>query len=145
MNSWRSLTPRASRGTRLFLAALLWTGVGTGLLAAGLRWIFGAPSAAWLAAIPAALVVGWAKGRLVLAPRARANAERIVASGESRCVGGVFPWTSWALALGMMAGGFLLRRSSIPRPWLGVLYAAVGTALVAASAHAWGRWWERRP
>lgn len=144
MAFWNRLTPRASQGTRLFVAALAWTGVGTGLLAAGLHWIFGAASASWLAAIPAALAVGWAKGRFVLAPRAEANARRIVAAGEVRCIGGIFSWASWGLALGMMVGGFFLRRSSIPRPWLGVIYAAVGAALVAASARGWSGWWMHR-
>lgn len=141
---WRRLTPVASPRTRLFAAAFVWTAVGAGLLAAGLAWIVGSPSAAWLAAIPAALAVGWAKGRFVLAPRARANTRRIAAAGEARCVGGAFSWGSWLLAIGMMAGGMLLRRSPIPRPWLGLVYTTVGIALLAASAHAWSGWWGAR-
>jgi MFS family permease len=134
------LAPRASRRTRLLVAALVWTGIGIGLLAAGLRWTFLAPSAAWRAALPIALAVGWLKGRYVLAPRAAANASRILASAESRCIGGAFSWGAWLFAVGMMLLGITLRHSLVPRPWLGLLYAAVGTALVVAGAGGWRRW-----
>ena len=134
------IAPRASRRTRLLVAAFVWTGIGAGLLAAGLRWTFLADSNVWRAALPAALALGWFKGRYVLAPRAASNAQRIVATAESRCIGGVFSWGSWAFALAMMLLGITLRHSPIPRPWLGQLYAAVGTALVVAGAGGWRRW-----
>ena len=136
----RGWAPRSSRASRLLLASLIWTGIGAGLLAAATRWLVTAPSAGWLAAAPLAMGVGWAKGRFVLAPRAEANARRIEASGDGRCLGGVFSWASWVLAAGMMAGGWALRHSAVPRPWLGLLYGAAGTALLAASAGSWRRW-----
>ena len=34
---------------------------------------------------------------------------------------------------GMMAGGMMLRHSPIPRPYLAVVYAAIGAALLQAS------------
>ncbi len=142
MSSWRRFTPRASLSTRLLLAALLWSSIGVGLMAAGLHWLVGAHATRWLAVLPLAMAVGWFKGRYLLAPRAAANAERIVAAGEPRCVGGVFSWRSWALALGMMAGGALLRHSPLPRHWLGALYSTVGAALFVASFGSWARWWE---
>lgn len=135
-------TPRASRGTRLVLAASLWTAVGTGLLAAGMYWILGAPTARWLAAVPVALAAGWAKGRFVLGARADRNSRRILEGEPVLCIGGAFSWGSWAIALVMMATGAILRRSTIPRPWLGLLYAAIGAALLTASARAWRLWRE---
>lgn len=139
MSILERLDPKVSRRTRLLLAALLWTGIGTGLLAAGVRWLLGAP-AAWFGALPVALLAGWIKGRLVLAPRAEANAMRIVQAGEERCIGGVFSWGSWGIAVVMVAGGIALRHSALPRPWLGLLYCAIGAALVAASLGSWARW-----
>ena len=134
------LTPRASRRARLLLAALAWTGIGGALLAAGCHWTLSAPSRWWLAGLPVALGLGYAKGHFLLAPRAAANARRIVASGERRCVAGFFGWGSYTLAACMMIGGFALRHSPVPRPWLGFLYAAVGVALLAASAESWVQW-----
>ena len=70
--------PAASRGTRLLLAALMWSVVGAGLAGAGLQWVVqsGAPSRPVVIAI--ALALGAAKGRYVLADLARRNADRIV-------------------------------------------------------------------
>lgn len=99
-----------------------------------------APSAAWLIAVPLALAAGWVKGRYVLAPRAEVNADRIVRTEEARCVGGVFSWTTWALVVVMMGTGIALRHSWAPRHWLGVLYTAVGSALLTASARGWRIW-----
>lgn len=136
------IVPRTSRRTRLFVATFVWTGVGLGLLIAGLRWTFLAPSIGWRLALPLALVVGWVKGRFVLAPRATRNATRILHSSESVCVGAAFSWGAWALAGSMTLLGIGLRHSALPRPWLGLLYAAVGTALLTAGAGGWQRWRE---
>ena len=133
----RELTPRASRRVRLAVAAFMWSGIGVGLLAAGLHWLVAAGSKGWLVAIPFAVAAGWMKGRFLLMPRAAANAARIVALDDARCLGGAFSWPSWLLAAGMMVGGATLRHSSLPRPWLGCLYTTVGTALLASG---WGSW-----
>jgi hypothetical protein len=138
--SFRRFTPRASRGTRLFIASLIWSGVGTGLFIAGLHWLVAAEQKLWLATLPVAMAIGWAKGRFVLLRRAEANAERILLTTEARCIGGVFTWGSWLLALVMIGIGITLRHSPLPRPWLGVLYAAIGTALFTASLRSWSRW-----
>ena len=139
MHDSSRLVPRTSRKTRLVFSALLWTAIGTGLVVAGARWLLSARSAAADAAFALAIVLGWIKGRFVLGPRAEANAIRILEAGEGRCVGGVFSWGSWGIAVLMMAGGIALRHSPLPRPWLGVLYAAIGTALIVASLRSWAR------
>jgi hypothetical protein len=136
----REFTPRASRRVRLATAAFMWTAVGVGLLAAGLHWLAAAGSNVWLTAIPIAAAVGWAKGRFVLAPFAAANAARIKALDGARCLGGTFSWRSWLLAAAMMLGGATLRHSPLPRPWLGCIYTAVGTALLASGCDGWARW-----
>jgi hypothetical protein len=130
----------ASRRTRLLLAALAWTLVGAGLLAAGTVWLSSARPALEAAGLAAAAAVGWMKGRFVLAPRAAANARRIEASAERASVFGFFAPSAWGLVLVMMVSGALLRRSALPRPWLGTLYAALGVALLSASGAAWRHW-----
>ncbi|MFH1263629.1 MAG: hypothetical protein V1495_09350 [Pseudomonadota bacterium] len=133
----RRFTPTVSRRTRLFLAAFLWSAVGTGLLFAGVHWLWGTDNHLWLALFPVAAAIGWAKGRFVLGSRAEANAQRILETTDARCVGGIFSWGSWFLAVGMVALGITLRHSALPRPWLGLLYSAIGTALLTASLRAW--------
>ena len=130
----------ASRRTRLFLAALVWTLVGTGLLAAGIVWLTSAPPAVLAVGLGTAALLGWIKGRYLLAPRAAANALRIEGSAERAPVLGFFAPSAWGLVVVMMGAGALLRRSALPRPWLGALYAAIGVALLSASGAAWRHW-----
>jgi hypothetical protein len=114
--------------------------VGLGLFTAGVVWLSGA-RAGWLAAgLAAAVLVGWIKGRFLLARRAAANARRIEASPERAALFSFFAPAAWGLVLVMMATGALLRRSALPRPWLGALYAAIGVALLSASLTAWRHW-----
>ena len=40
----------------------------------------------------------------------------------------------------MIGTGYLLRHSGVPRPWIGVIYAAVGSGLILASIGTWRRW-----
>jgi hypothetical protein len=132
--------PAASIRSRLLVAASIWTLVGVGLFAAGFRWTVADQGLRGWAGLAVALALGWLKGRYVLSGRAAANARRIVAAGEGRCLGGVFDWQAWLFIVAMIGLGYLLRHSEVPRPWIGVIYAAVGSALVLASAGTWRRW-----
>lgn len=129
--------PAAGVRAHLFSAALLWTAVGSGLSAAGIAWCFGSalPWALILAA--GGVAAGLAKGRYVLRTMAERNAVRIVARGDGRCLGGFLSLKTWLLVVLMMTSGIILRRSAVPRPVLGVLYSAVGTALLVASVVLW--------
>ena len=136
--------PQASARAQLALAASMWTLVGAGLATAGTIWTSHlAPG--WRATVLAgAVLVGAVKARWVLARTARRIAERIVARGDGRCAGGLLSWRSWLLVVAMAAGGRLLRATALPRSLLGVLYVAVGAALLLASSIPWRRWWRLR-
>ena len=135
-----ALKPDVSSRIRLFMAAMIWSLVGAGLSLTGLRWILGGGPLWLILGVGTALLLGLAKSRLLLMPSARANSERILAAGEHRCVGGTVSWGAWGLVAVMMLGGILLRHSTLPRPWLGVAYLAVGTALLRGSFVTWGYW-----
>ncbi len=53
------------------------------------------------------------------------------------CFFGFFSVKSWLFVLVMMGGGILLRGTAIPRSVLGVIYVAVGTALIFADRIYW--------
>lgn len=132
--------PAASIRSRLLVAALLWTLVGSGLFVAGVSWTLAGQGGWGWAGMALGLAVGWLKGRYLLAGRAAANARRIVAAGENRCLGGVFEWSAWVIVLAMIGLGYLLRHSDVPRLWIGVIYVAVGSALILASVGTWRHW-----
>jgi hypothetical protein len=129
--------PAALARTHLVAAAGLWTVVGLGLTAAGLAWCSGV-SLPWSALLAAAgVAAGLVKGRYVIRRMAEKNAARIIARGDGHCLGGFLSVKTWLLVAAMMASGMVLRRSAVPRPVLGVVYTAVGTALLAGSVILW--------
>ncbi len=131
------LKPAAKARTHLLAAASLWTVVGLGLLTLGLIWCF-AVRLPWpfvLAVL--GIAAGSLKGRFVLRRLAEKNAARVVRRGDGHCLGGFLSVKTWLLVAVMMTSGILLRRSGVPHPILGVLYSAIGTALLAGSIPLW--------
>ena len=136
--------PAAAVRAHLLLAGLMWTVVGAALVGFGGRWLWQlpTPAAPWLAAL--AVVIGAFKARFVLDRAARTIADRIRERGDGRCLGGFLSVRSWALVAVMVAGGRFLRGSHVARGLLGVLYVAVGTALLLSSRVAWRAWRHSR-
>ncbi|MFU8855527.1 MAG: hypothetical protein ACNA8S_00830 [Deferrisomatales bacterium] len=136
--------PAARARTQVLLAAVLWTGVGGGLAAAGIRWSLLAP-ALWPAAILAvALPLGLLKGRLALDRTAARIASRIARRGDGTCLGGFLSWKTWLFVLAMVGLGGTLRGSDLPRAVLGLLYTAVGISMLWGSRVFWAEWRSAR-
>lgn len=128
------------RGDLAAIAAALWAVIGTGLVVAGAFWLARQGETATRALVPVALVVGWWKARVVLSPIGRRNVRRLVEGPERRPLPDLFPPRIWLLAFLFMAVGALLRRSPMPRDVLGLVYVAVGFALLLG---AWASWSAR--
>lgn len=127
--------PRASARVQLALAASMWF-VGSMILGIrGAIWL--GETRMWLIWLALSVLIGVVKARLLLDRVARKAAARIVERGRAKCAGGFLAWQSWALIGAMIAGGHVLRLTATPRPVLGVLYAAVGVALLVASRIYW--------
>ncbi|HTX69112.1 MAG TPA: hypothetical protein VMH50_08190 [Thermoleophilia bacterium] len=143
---WRRLTPRAGMVPQLIAAAVLW-GVGTSvLLIRGVFYLISQDEVDrfgyWVAAIGlAAVAIGLVKARLILIRYARKAVRRIRTRGHA-CFFGFFAPSSWLFILVMMGGGMMLRRTPLVDYWwgrtfLGILYIAVGTALLTADVIFW--------
>jgi len=129
------LMPRASARVQLVLASVVWL-VGASILGArGIVYLSRSHWEAWLVAL--ALVIGVAKGHLVLDRVARRAVTRIRLRGRDRCMFGFFSWKSWLFIACMMGGGIALRNSGAPAAFLGVMYVAVATALVYGDHTYW--------
>ncbi|MDD3619609.1 MAG: hypothetical protein RBR09_08245 [Desulfobulbaceae bacterium] len=135
---WSSrLKPGVNRGVHLFAAPLLWTMVGSVLMTRGWEWI-GAGGNIWY--IAAALAAGTLKSLWILDKTARRAIDRIVKLRDGTCLGAIYSWKTWVLAVIMIASGILLRTVSDPGPVLGAVYLAVGWALLFSSRLGWLAW-----
>jgi hypothetical protein len=143
MRTWlEAHKPAASRRTHLLLAACMWSVVGVLLLFFGARWAMEYHWGVLLLLI--AVVAGTLKSRMILDRTARRIVDRIRSQDDRRCIGGFLSLRSWFLVAVMMASGRLLRASPVSHAFVGVLYAAIGTALMFSSRRLWSSWRQAR-
>jgi hypothetical protein len=125
----RKFTPSVHKSILVFLAGAMWCGVGVMLIIFSVSWLrplafrsqlifFGAGA---LAAIPV-LHFGFAR-------IAGKNLRRLMPLTEKKCVFSFITWRSYLIVLVMILLGSTLRHSSIPKPWLAVVYTGIGLAL----------------
>jgi len=126
--------------TQMFIASLIWTGVGLLLPSMGLFWItrrFGVLGIAFAAPF---LLVGGLKAGYILDRVAAKSVARIRERGDGTFVFGFYSLKSWGLIALMMGTGIVLRHSALPKYDLGFVYVAVGSALLIASRTMWKVW-----
>jgi hypothetical protein len=141
MHDWmRSLKPAAPARVHVLLAALMWTVVGGTLFLFGVRWTLMGSWHHVHVLIAVAIAVGLLKSRFLLDRAARRAVERIRQRGDGRCLGGFLSLRSWGFVVIMMICGRILRGGLLPRPLVGLLYAAVGTALLLSARSFWWAW-----
>jgi hypothetical protein len=135
-----TLKPAAPVRVHLLAAAVAWTLVGAGLLFFGARWALASQSTLVHALLAAAVIGGWLKARFMLRRAAHRTISRIRARGDGRCLGGFLPLWGWALVALMMGMGFALRHGLLPHPVVGLIYVAIGSALLTGSLSFWRAW-----
>ena len=135
--SWLArLKPGASTRTNLLVAALMWSFIGFYLMVRG--YLLDQPLPGMFLLL--ALGLGTMKALWLIERAARKNIARIVARPDGMCLGGVYSWGMWGMVVCMMVGGRLLRNSAVPPLVVGVIYVAVGWALLLSSRLIWREW-----
>ncbi len=145
MTSWlETYKPVASSRMQLWLAGVMWSCVGAGLFSVGTYWLLknGEPRGFILMFVAAGLGLG--KALLVLDRTTLQNIARVKSRGEDRCFGGFLSPRVWILVIGMMILGRILRTIGLPKPILGLIYGAVGIALLFSSRLIWRAWKDQR-
>ena len=128
-----------SKSISIIIVGIIWFLVGLFLSARGVNWLLQLGMGTKLIIfLSVAVVVGLLKGKFVLQKVALKYLKRSHDIQYSK----IDIFTGWAKILGikggiliglMMGMGILLRQSSIDRPILGIIYLAVGIALLYAS------------
>lgn len=134
------LKPGAPVRVHLLVAALFWTVVGFFLMVNGYIFLSLAGQE-WLAVV--ALAIGIVKARWVMDRVARKNLARIEQLRDGSCLGSVYSFKTWGLVLLMILVGRVLRASGLPGEVVGILYLAIGWALLSASRLFWRAWFVR--
>ncbi len=135
----KKFKPGVDRRTHIFLAAAIWPLVGLMLSYRGLSRLVGS-GYEWFIAL--SFIIGSLKSIFVLDKSARKGIKRILQFGDNTCIGAVYSVKTWLMVLVMIASGFVLRNSSLPAHYLGLLYVAIGWGLLLSSRHAWFTWFH---
>lgn len=131
--------PAVRRTTLVRSAAVVWAAVGIYLSARAVLWFRASPRPVLVPAA-LALVLGFVKGQFIFSKLARRNIHRIGELSPHKdkiCIFAFQAYESYAIIIGMMALGIVLRHSSLNRVILAVVYLAIGSALVYGSGPYW--------
>lgn len=134
------LKPGVGKSVHLFAAPFLWSVIGSLLMFRGLGWIGLGTAPYWLVVV--ALLLGTTKSFLVLDRTAKKSLKRIMEFNDNTCIGAVYSWKTWILVALMMGFGITMRRLTEPGMVIGILYVAIGWALILSSRHGWAQWWQ---
>jgi hypothetical protein len=126
--------PGVSIRMHLLLGALIWTVVGFFLLTNGFVLVL-LGNHLWYGI--AGLLLGGAKAFFVIDRLAKKNIKRIKEFEDKVCFGSVYSLKTWFMVLAMIGLGRFLRTTLLPGEVIGLIYTAVGCALMLSSRLIW--------
>jgi hypothetical protein len=132
IKAWK---PGVSRSVLLKTAGAAWIGVAIFLNGLSCSWLIAEKPERALAAAVLGVALALLIHRFGFLRVADKNVARILPMEGQRCAFAFMSWKSYLLVFVMIAMGYFLRRSSLPKLYLSVLYTAIGTALFLSSMH----------
>ena len=125
----------ATKKTWLYLTAgIMWSGVGIMLVAFATTWFSVVHSWTVILFLLSGVLLAAGIYFFGFSKLASKNVQRILGIPKDRvCVFAFQKWTSYPLVLVMIAMGITLRHSSLPKPYLAILYLGLGVSLFASS------------
>ncbi|HPH96679.1 MAG TPA: hypothetical protein PKW33_17625 [Anaerolineaceae bacterium] len=139
-NQWlQKFNPSVSKYLLLALAGLMWSTVGLLLGSMAFTWLTQPVPDGAIILAGLGMVMALAANRFQFSSLARKNINRILAYPSKACLFAFQAWKGYAIIAVMMTGGMWLRNSLIPKPYLAVVYLAIGGALLLASFNYYAR------
>ena len=138
------MKPSVPRSWLLLLAGSIWSIVGFMLCRTAYLWLKELHGGS---ALPLGILgLGMAIGvyRFGFSKIAQKNIERICHIPEKACVFAFQAWRGYLIIGIMITLGTVLRRSPFPKPYLAVVYASIGGALLLASFRYYARFRQMR-
>jgi hypothetical protein len=113
-NFLTKFNPAVSKNWLLVLAGIMWSGVGILLCGYAVTWLAGSKIA-------------------------QKNIDRILLYANKACLFSFQSWSGYIIIAVMMTGGILLKSSPIPKPYLAIMYTAIGGGLFLSSFRYYAR------
>jgi hypothetical protein len=135
----KRFNPAVSKYWLLALAGLMWAAVGVMLCTLAYGWLTHPLTQLTVGCAGIGLVIALVANRFGFAHLAQKNIDRILRLPDRP---GIFAFQapkSYFLIIGMILLGVTLRHSPLPKPYLAVIYVAIGGALLQASLNYFGR------
>jgi hypothetical protein len=127
------IKPAANKRVLLFLAGIMWMGVGTLLLLLAISWLHGFRTHGSYIFGGIGIILALVVHHFGFLKIVDKNLGRILPMEGKKCVFSFMTWRSYAIVAIMMAMGVLLRHSPIPKPFLSIIYIGIGLALLLSS------------
>jgi hypothetical protein len=127
------IKPAVSKRVLLFLAGFMWLGVGTMLLFLSFSWLHAFRAHGSFLFTGIGVIVALVVHHFGFLKIVDKNLGRILPMEGTKCVFSFITWKSYIVVAVMVAMGALLRHSPIPKPYLSIVYIAIGLALLLSS------------
>lgn len=136
------IKPAVSKYWLMALAGLTWNVVGIMLCRLAYIWLSAVP---WQQAVSMGalgIIFSLVVYRYKFLKFALNNIDRLCLLADKSCLFAFQAWHSYLIIIVMVLFGIALRHSPIPKPYLAVIYTAIGGALFLASFHFFKRIWH---
>jgi hypothetical protein len=127
------IKPAVSKRVLLFLAGFMWLGVGIMLLFLSFSWLHAFRAHGSFLFTGIGVIVALVVHHFGFLKIVDKNLGRILPMEGTKCVFSFITWKSYIVVAVMVAMGALLRHSPIPKPYLSIVYIAIGLALLLSS------------
>jgi len=125
--------PAVTKTVLVFLAGIVWIGVGIMLLILAFTWLSNASLIHMYVYVIAGFVSALVIHHFGFLKIVDKNLERILPMDEKKCLFAFITWKSYLIIVIMVAMGITLRHSPIPKQYLAILYSGIGLALILSS------------
>ena len=125
--------PAVNKTILLLIAGLTWLCVGAMLLHFAYSWLHDSDRFLTMVISGSGILVALFVHHFGFLKLADKNIERILPMAEKKCIFSFITWKSYILIIVMVTMGMLLRQSAVPKQYLAILYAGIGSALILSS------------
>jgi hypothetical protein len=129
----RKFDPAVDKRFLVVFSGIIWSAVGILLCRLAVGWLSPVPFPKEIALGSAGIVLALVIHHFGFLKLVDKNIERITAKKGRVCIFGFQPWRSYLIIAVMIGMGTVLRQSSLPKPYLSIIYIGFGGAMLLSS------------